>query len=290
MKNIILLPTDKPSRLIRIYSDAEKNNFSLKLDSDVNDCFKEYVNIYITSDEKPKVGDWCISTEGIWKNTIALVEEKPITDVWKKIILTTDKLLNKFGIQSVDYYFLEWFVKNPTCEKVDIECYEVDKEWDEVHTKFNPIYPNKTKHKIIIPKEKIKTGSLSEAILDVIDKQLGEIKQIEKVTELSEIEQLKKVAENRYVQGVYVINGIDICEASRECFIEGAKYRLNIHKEIEYKLKKIVLSLLSKLNGGLHYTGIVDGLLEKEVELTNMLYEKHCISNELDEIIIKNFK
>jgi hypothetical protein len=36
---------------------------------------------------------------------------------------------------------------------------------------------------------------------------------------------LEEVAENRYVQGVYVINGIDICEASRECFIEGAKWQ-----------------------------------------------------------------
>jgi hypothetical protein len=37
---------------------------------------------------------------------------------------------------------------------------------------------------------------------------------------------LEEVAENRYVQGVYVINGIDICEASRECFIEGAKWQM----------------------------------------------------------------
>ena len=38
-------------------------------------------------------------------------------------------------------------------------------------------------------------------------------------------ETLEEAAENKYIPGVYVINGIDICEASRECFIEGAKWQ-----------------------------------------------------------------
>ena len=37
--------------------------------------------------------------------------------------------------------------------------------------------------------------------------------------------ELEEAAESKYTQGVYVINGIDICEVSRECFIEGAKYQ-----------------------------------------------------------------
>ena len=36
---------------------------------------------------------------------------------------------------------------------------------------------------------------------------------------------LKEVSENKYIQGVHIINGIDICEASREGFIEGAKWQ-----------------------------------------------------------------
>jgi hypothetical protein len=54
---------------------------------------------------------------------------------------------------------------------------------------------------------------------------------------------LEEVAENRYVQGVYVINGIDICEASRECFIEGAKWQM----ERMYR-EEDVIQLLIKFN------------------------------------------
>ena len=35
------------------------------------------------------------------------------------IILTTDQDLIADGIQSIDDEFLEWFVKNPSCEYVD---------------------------------------------------------------------------------------------------------------------------------------------------------------------------
>jgi hypothetical protein len=37
--------------------------------------------------------------------------------------------------------------------------------------------------------------------------------------------ELEEAAKKRYIEGVYVINGIDICEASRECFIAGANYQ-----------------------------------------------------------------
>jgi len=37
-----------------------------------------------------------------------------------KVILTTNKLLIKDGVQAIDDEFLEWFVKNPSCEEVEI--------------------------------------------------------------------------------------------------------------------------------------------------------------------------
>jgi hypothetical protein len=37
--------------------------------------------------------------------------------------------------------------------------------------------------------------------------------------------ELEEAAKKRYIEGVYVINGIDICDVSRECFIEGANYQ-----------------------------------------------------------------
>jgi hypothetical protein len=39
------------------------------------------------------------------------------------------------------------------------------------------------------------------------------------------METLEEAAKKRYIEGVYVINGIDICNASKECFIEGAKWQ-----------------------------------------------------------------
>ena len=38
-----------------------------------------------------------------------------------KVILTTNKLLIKNGVQAIDDEFLEWFVKNPSCEFINIE-------------------------------------------------------------------------------------------------------------------------------------------------------------------------
>ena len=38
----------------------------------------------------------------------------------KKIILTTDQDLIKDGVQAIDDEFLEWFVKNPNCEFVEV--------------------------------------------------------------------------------------------------------------------------------------------------------------------------
>ena len=48
-----------------------------------------------------------------------------------KIILTTNKLLIKDGVQAIDDDFLEWFVKNPSCEFINIEkciCENISKE------------------------------------------------------------------------------------------------------------------------------------------------------------------
>ena len=61
MKNIHVLPTDKPSRLY--YNSNQKHyrfNFNVIRSSN---CI-ENQNIYITSDEEIKEGDWTINTKG----------------------------------------------------------------------------------------------------------------------------------------------------------------------------------------------------------------------------------
>ena len=54
--------------------------------------------------KKLKQGIGVIAIEGIWKNTITKITGTPITDVWRKIILTTDPDL--IGVQSIDTEFL----------------------------------------------------------------------------------------------------------------------------------------------------------------------------------------
>jgi hypothetical protein len=122
MKNLHVIQTDKPSRL-RI---GNNGNFVLGLvqsaTASKNDSYTNQ-NIYITSDEEIKQGDWCIITD-IESVLCGQFEKHRGThqrnDQWKKIILTTDQDLIKDNVQAIDDDFLEWFVKNPSCELVKI--------------------------------------------------------------------------------------------------------------------------------------------------------------------------
>ena len=109
--NIHILPTDKPSRL---YID-NKGKYYLEI-GQVD--FKTFQNIYITNDEEIE-NCWIINLTnneiGYVKNNIGIQKNA------KKIILTTDQDLIKDGVQAIDDEFLEWFVKNPSCEEVDVE-------------------------------------------------------------------------------------------------------------------------------------------------------------------------
>jgi hypothetical protein len=83
-------------------------------------------NIYITSDEQAKEGDWCLDifTKSVFKYGKGLAKgQTTLLNATKKIILTTDQDLIKDGVQAIDDEFLEWFVKNPSCEEVKIEDY-----------------------------------------------------------------------------------------------------------------------------------------------------------------------
>jgi hypothetical protein len=135
MKNIFVLPTDKPSRLAFDIDD----NFYLLCEEPVFFKHQELVenrSIYITSSEKIKEGDWYLDT---FKNEIRKAQLDLFNDTYKKIILTTDQKLIEDGIQAIDNEFLRWFKKNPTCE-----CVEIDKGYRGVDL-FN--------YQIIIPQE-----------------------------------------------------------------------------------------------------------------------------------------
>ena len=115
MKNLHIIPTDKPSRLyLTTHEYIFEEGYSLSTD----EC--ENKHIYITNDEEIKRIDYWLNIDN---NTISngemfeLANDAPSC---KKIILTTDQDLIKDGVQAIDDEFLEWFVKNPSCEYVEV--------------------------------------------------------------------------------------------------------------------------------------------------------------------------
>ena len=122
MKNLYIIPTNDPSKLIKnnlgygIVSDAWKQ-------FDIDLIQAQYQNIYITDDSKIRERDWFLNTLNNQVNKCDdLIYEKNVNlSSWcKKIILTTDQDLIKDGVQAIDDEFIEWFVKNPSCESVDV--------------------------------------------------------------------------------------------------------------------------------------------------------------------------
>jgi hypothetical protein len=148
MKNLFLLPTDKPSRLY-FNTKAKYYAFSYTVTSQGGSVSNRH--IYITNDEEIKEGDWCYQTE--LPNLLEKCknkEENWITNRgFKKIILTTDKDLIADGVQSIPDEFLEWFVKNPSCEEVEVREEEVFVGFIDGNGK-KPIYDDE--YKIIIPR------------------------------------------------------------------------------------------------------------------------------------------
>jgi hypothetical protein len=145
MKNIHVLPTAQPSRLFKFANE-------LHLDTIPKDYYKKY-NIYITSDEDIKEDDWGLSK----LNEVILFGRSYNEKFYKKIILTTDPDLIADGIQAISDEFLEWFVKNPSCEYV---------EWDKNYNRGN----GKFYYKIIIPQEEPKQETTGKEFYESADK------------------------------------------------------------------------------------------------------------------------
>jgi hypothetical protein len=167
MKNIHLLPTEKPSRLFKTNSDKlvfDKVNPPI--------ICKTAQHIYITSDEEIKEGDWFICGSEILKCTKAysLTSTSYVkckkgdcsVEICKKIILTTDEQLIKDGIQPIDDEFLEWFVKNPSCESVDVKKQYITPLGDVVDFCYDN---ERLNYKIIIPQEEPKQETVDEAAI-----------------------------------------------------------------------------------------------------------------------------
>ena len=116
MKNLFLLPTNP--------NDETGGGIWVKKTRD-------WCNIYITSDEEIKEGDWFYNILSLKPEPFKACENgdgyvncskySHYRIDCKKIILTTDQDLIADGVQAIDDEFLEWFVKNPSCEEVQVD-------------------------------------------------------------------------------------------------------------------------------------------------------------------------
>jgi hypothetical protein len=154
MKNIHIIPTDKPSKL-HLWVDENGSKLAL--------CEIEYSHtrntqhIYITSNEKIKQGDWYYDCGDV--NFICKAFKHTTQQYQRvKIILTTDQELIKDGVQAIDDEFLEWFVKNPSCDEVEVVKGSFNLSPTEEMLEKEKYVPTGTfdTYKIIIPKEEPK--------------------------------------------------------------------------------------------------------------------------------------
>jgi hypothetical protein len=147
MKNIHILPTDKPSRLAY---DFDKLILNSKL---LSPTLYKTQNIYITNDEEIKEGDSFTDDNNSLKRSYKLSHVQFANP--KKIILTTDQDLIKDGVQAIDDEFLQWFVKDNSCEKVEVikNYLSNNGQWKDVLLPSEWEIDTKIKYKIIIPQE-----------------------------------------------------------------------------------------------------------------------------------------
>ena len=128
--------------------------------------------LFITSDEVIKEKDYfyqgfdrCIhKCYKLTDNYIIAVKPSDYPkNICKKIILTTDQYLIADGVQAIDNEFLEWFVKNPSCEEVNIN-------W--VKTPDGIFYHQENVpygcYKIIIPKEELTKDKIDKFFVDMV--------------------------------------------------------------------------------------------------------------------------
>jgi hypothetical protein len=262
MKNVHLIPTEKPSRLGYLTKKGKEVFKDLRLFEKPMPIIldSENQNIYITSDEEIKEGNWmyykhfgedivCKYNTMNSQNT-NVNEHKPF---YQKIILTTDQDLIKDGVQAINDEFLKWFVKNPSCERIEVEevyplncCIQ-----KEGKTKMNNGCMERNRclnYKIIIPREEPTTFlSFDKEVADTITRE-GQalIRELQKHVEQ---ETLEEAAESYYTYNIFC-DGITEFEhgIAIRSYIAGAKCqaeRRYSEEEVIILLQKYRLDLSS---------------------------------------------
>jgi hypothetical protein len=243
MKNLHILPTDNYSQLVNSTSKYG-GLFLSKYYSPMKDMGDSYQNIYITSDENPKEGDWFLGANNIVYSFTSDDVKNGFKPKGKKIILTTDQDLIKDGVQAIDDEFLEWFVKNPSCDYVEIDKLPDLQSYNEITYKCNSVY------QIIIPLE----FSLNKNIFNKIcslDETQEEAKQetleeAAKLTALNQYDQRHQDFEDGFILGAnYQVERMysekDLKQFAFECV---ANFLSNSDNKVEMKLVDVIIDRL----------------------------------------------
>jgi hypothetical protein len=188
-KNIQILPTSQPSRLFNCFGKLDIGEYITTREG----LQVTNQHIYITSTEEIKVGDYYYLPR---TNSVHKCVEDPtelnleIRLGVAKIILTTDQDLIKDGVQAIDDEFLEWFVKNPSCDEVEVIKYEDDDS--------PMLIKDKTFHyKISIPKEEIQPQQIwNEEKIKVMTRHEDLLKQVVGVLDMMEKEDVVELFGN----------------------------------------------------------------------------------------------
>ena len=117
-------------------------------------------NLYKIEDELYIISD----NENITENNYIITKDGRLVQVSyflskdlegaSKVILSTNGLLIKDGVQAIDDEFLEWFVKNPSCEEIEV-----------VDVRSLGVYGSYYPYKINIPKKETKQETLEEIVI-----------------------------------------------------------------------------------------------------------------------------
>jgi hypothetical protein len=179
MKNLHLIKTDKPSKLYKVKGKYYIDEYPVQSVNVGNQ------HIYITNDSDIIVKDYVVVScsevnieevrivTGYYNEQFLFDDKSQIhMDYCKKIILTTDEDLIANDVQAIDDEFLEWFVKNPSCETVEVVSnYRVKSGTIEEHKQGVAGYEY-YEYKIIIPQEEIELNKLKKQFQMKVDEAL----------------------------------------------------------------------------------------------------------------------
>lgn len=166
MKNIHLLSANSPVQTLGIGFELGINNYIF-----LNGIMQ---NIHITNNDEIKDGDWIYRRKDGYETIQKATFPLNLTSINKKIILTTDSKLIADGVQAIPVDFLEWFVKNPSCEEVEV------KKWFDYES-----IPNTT-YEIITPKEEPKQDFPMQKLIDIMENDEGLKPKQETLEEITE--------------------------------------------------------------------------------------------------------